>query len=211
MESGRTENDGEYVLGRTVHSIGHSNHPLEHFIGLLRQFRIATVADIRSEPYSRFSPHFDAGHLRAALEPEAIGYLFLGEELGGRPPEDAYYDAAGRVRYDRLAESRLFRDGLRRLRGELQTSRVAIMCSEEDPRECHRYLLVSRVLEREGVRVLHIRGDGRVQAAEGIEQEAARRRGDAGQLTLFAPTELAPWRSIRSVSPRRARPTSSER
>jgi len=197
--------------GDGLYSIGHSNHALDHFLHLLTQSRIEAVVDVRSEPHSRYSPHFDREHLRPALAREGIRYVFLGEELGGRPGGEEFYDATGRVRYDRLAESPAFRAGLGRLREGAAAHRVAMMCSEEDPRQCHRYLLVARVLEHEGTRVLHIRGDGRLQTAAELEEEAARQRGEAGQLSLFGSTEETPWRSTRSVSPRGARPTSSER
>jgi uncharacterized protein (DUF488 family) len=211
MNAAAPKGEKASLLSSSIHSIGHSNQPLEHFTRLLRQSRIETVADIRSEPHSRFSPHFDRERLRSALQREGIRYVFLGKALGGRPAGEVYYDSTDRVCYDRVAESQLFRNGIQRLREAMATSRVAIMCTEEDPRECHRYLLVSRVLEGEGVQVRHIRGDGRIQSAAEIEEEAARRRGDAGQLMLFGPMEEAPWRSTRSVSRRKTRPTSSGR
>jgi len=211
MNATAPNGDKASLSTNSIHSIGHSNQPLEHFTQLLRQSQIETVADVRSEPHSRYSPHFDRERLRPALEHEDIRYVFLGKALGGRPAGEAYYDSTGRVCYDRVAQSRFFRDGIQSLREAVATSRVAIMCSEEDPHECHRYLLVSRVLEGEGIQVSHIRGDGRIQTAGEIEEEAARRRGEAGQLMLFEPTEEAPWRSIRSVSPKKARPTSSGR
>jgi len=211
MNNARQSVKQESAPGDGLYSVGHSNHTLDHFLHLLIQSRIEAVADVRSEPHSRYSPHFDREQLRPALEREGIRYWFLGRELGGRPAGDEFYDPMGRVKYDRLAESPRFQEGIRRLRAGLADHRMALMCSEEDPRQCHRYLLVARVLEQSGVPVLHVRGDGRIQTAADLEDEAARERGEAGQLTLFESTEEQPWRSIRSVSPRSVRPTSSER
>ena len=67
-------------------TIGHSNHPVERFPELLRRHEIAAVADVRSRPYSRFVPHFSKERLHRILEEEGIGYLYLGRELGGKPP-----------------------------------------------------------------------------------------------------------------------------
>jgi uncharacterized protein (DUF488 family) len=90
-------------------------------------------------------------------------YVFLGKELGGRPEGSEFYDEGGGVLYDRLAESALFLEGIDRLMEGVKGYRVAIMCGEEDPVKCHRRVLVGRVLEERGVRVKHIRGDGRVE------------------------------------------------
>ncbi|HEY3244990.1 MAG TPA: DUF488 domain-containing protein [Phycisphaerae bacterium] len=196
---------------QTVFSIGHSNHSLEGFLSLLRSFQIEALADVRSQPASRFSPHFNATTLRAALEATGVRYVFLGEELGGRPRAEEFYDVSGHVRYDALAGSAVFLQGIRRLQDGIATHRIAVMCSEENPRECHRYLLISRVLECQGTRVLHIRGDGRSQTADELIAEAARERGEDGQLPLFAAELDVPWKSIRPVLPGKARRNSSER
>ena len=197
-------------IGGAVYSVGHSNHALERFIELLREFGIQVLADVRSHPHSGFAPHFNTAPLRAVIERAGLKYVFLGHDLGGQPSGDRFYDASGHVRYDEVASCARFRDGIRGLLDHITKHRVALMCSEEDPRVCHRYLLIARVLDSLGVQVLHIRGDGRLQTREELEQETARERGEAGQLTLFPTQEQTPWRSTRSVSPKRARRSSSE-
>jgi hypothetical protein len=88
------------------------------------------------------------------------------------------------------------------------------MCSEEDPRGCHRRLLIARVLDERGVGIVHIRGDGSLQSEAGLLDVAARNQTKTGQLPLFEAREVKPkgdaWRSIRSVSPKRAHPSSSK-
>ena len=56
--------------------------------------------DVRSYPASRYAPQFNRKSLASALEANGIGYAFMGAELGGRPKEAEFYDAAGRVLYD---------------------------------------------------------------------------------------------------------------
>ena len=94
-----------------IFTIGHSNHAIEDFVALLKRFEIQVVVDVRSEPYSKYSPQFNARTLEGLLEREEIRYLFLGRELGGRPREAEYYDREERVDYGRLAASPRFRDG----------------------------------------------------------------------------------------------------
>src|SRR5689334_2499642 len=103
------------ILGEMIYTIGHSNHPIDRFIALLRQHGIEAVADVRSTPYSRFNPQFRKEKLQAALASAGIRYVFLGEELGARSKDPECYDEGGRVSYTRLASTDLFRRGIDRL------------------------------------------------------------------------------------------------
>lgn len=146
----------------TIWTVGHSRHELPALLGVLHGPGIEVVVDVRSQPFSRYNPQFNRERFGAALSEAGLGYLFLGAELGGRPPEPEFYDGAGHVRYGALASTERFDSGLRRLLAESDGQRVAMLCSEEDPRRCHRRLLVTRVLTAHGIPVLHIRGDGSV-------------------------------------------------
>ena len=147
-------------------TIGHSNHAPERFVELLQQHGIEAVADVRSQPYSRFAVHFRQELLRQLLAEAEVGYVFLGRELGGRPPDPDLYDDDGNVLYGRVARSERFAEGLRRLLAGAATQRVAMMCSEEDPTRCHRRLLITQALLGRGAppTVMHIRGDGRLSS-----------------------------------------------
>ncbi len=184
--------------GPGLFSIGHSNHPLPKFLGLLRDNTVEAVADIRSVPRSRSSPHFNRPALEAALAKAGIRYEFLLQELGGRPEGDEYYDSEGHVLYGRLAGGASFLAGVRRLVEEAKRSRVAILCSEEDPTGCHRRLLVGRVLATRGVDLLHIRSDGRLQNEADLRL-AEKAEPSTDQPGLFAGEADPEWRSRRPV------------
>jgi len=191
--------------GPRVFTIGHSNHSVEHFLGLLKAHGIQVVVDERSQPYSKYATQFDQEALRPALQEAGIRYLYLGRELGGRPEGDEFYDEEGHVLYDRVAASSLFQEGLSRLERGIREYNVAMLCAEENPAECHRRLLVARVLLDHGFQVEHIRGDGRIQSEEEV---AAETDPDRDQLSLFQKAEAEPWKSIPSVL-RKKRPNSS--
>ncbi len=193
----------------TIFTLGHSNHPLEAFLDLLQQHRIEMVVDVRSSPYSRYASHFNRETITNHLKALQIRYLFAGDSLGGMPHGDEFYDAAGHVLYDRVAESVPFKEALQKLADSIASGRVALVCGEEDPTNCHRRLLLGRVLMERGLSVLHIRGDGRIESEEQLaEQEAFQKT--KGQKTLFDMEEPKEWKSTRSVSPERARRSSSE-
>jgi uncharacterized protein (DUF488 family) len=162
----------------TIHTIGHSNHPLERLIALLRQYGVATLVDVRSRPYSRWAPQFKRNSLAGSLATEGIAYVFLGETLGGRPDSEEFYGADGHVDYERRACAHDFQAGVLELLQIAGNTATAIMCAEENPTQCHRRLLVTPALQQRGGTVLHIRGDGRVQSEEELN-------GQKGQLPLF--------------------------
>src|ERR1017187_9597294 len=134
-------------------TIGHSNHPIEILLGLLKDHQVEIVVDTRSQPYSKYSPQFDREALKTALVAHDIRYIHMGKELGGRPTGAEFYDSEGHVLYDRVAGSRLFQEGLARLEKGLGEFRAALLCREENPAGCHRRLLIGRVLGEHGVAI----------------------------------------------------------
>jgi uncharacterized protein (DUF488 family) len=196
--------------GLAVFTVGHSNQSIEDFLALLQRHGVDVLVDIRSVPRSAYATHFNGEPLKVPLAAASVRYHFMGDSIGGRPEGDHYYDAEGHVRYDVIAQSPRFQEGLATLLKGLPHHRVALMCSEEDPAECHRRLLVARVLEERGVAVLHLRADGRTQSEADLLHEEELARNPGGQATLFDIEEPQAWKSTRSVSPRSGPRSSSE-
>jgi uncharacterized protein (DUF488 family) len=153
-----------------VYTVGHSTHSFEQFVDLLRRHEVTAVADVRSSPYSRMNPQFNRDTLATALKQHGVTYVFLGKELGARSEDKACYEN-GRVQFRRLAKTAAFRSGLDRVRSGCEKLRIALMCAEREPLECHRTLLVSRELMAAGTPVVHIHADGRLES----HQDAMRR------------------------------------
>lgn len=171
----------------TVYSIGHSNHPFEKFLALLRKHDIDTLVDVRSRPASRFCPQFNKKHLESALPENDVNYVFMGRALGGRPENPEFFDEEGYVLYYKMAETETLKNAIAELKELLEFRRVAVMCGEEDPEGCHRRLLVGRCLGN--VEMMHIRKDGSVEP-ETIEE--------TGQLSLFGKEDR--WVSVKPSS-----------
>jgi uncharacterized protein (DUF488 family) len=152
----------------SILTIGHSRHTLERFVALLREAEVTAVADIRSAPMSRFAPHFNKKALAESLAAQGVEYVFLGKELGGRPERVEMY-TQGVADYEKMAASPEFRAGLALLAKAAERYRLAVMCSEADPLDCHRCLLVGRALADDGVDVGHILASGDVITHEGAE------------------------------------------
>ena len=137
----------------TLYTIGHSNHEAGAFLALLRQHGIELLVDVRSSPYSRYVPQANREILARALEATGMVYRWLGDRLGGKPDGEI-------ADYDELRASPAFLQGLDTLLILAAERRTAIMCSEGDHRQCHRYKLITPALLDRDVHVLHIQPDG---------------------------------------------------
>lgn len=149
-------------MEKHVFTIGHSTHPADEFVRLVSAHGVTAVADVRSHPYSRWNPQFNRETLKETLAEHGIVYVFLGTELGARSDDPACY-VDGKLQYDLLAQTPLFQRGLERVYEGAQHFKIALMCAEKEPLECHRTILVSRHLVKLGFSVDHIHADGSLE------------------------------------------------
>ncbi len=189
---------------RSILTIGHSNHTLDHFLSLLTSHQVQVLVDVRSQPRSSYCQQFDRDVLQAVAPRKNIQYMFMGDSLGGRPMEIDFYDSSGHALYSRMAQAPWFLEGISQIEGLSKQHRLALMCSEEDPATCHRHLLIARVLADRGVEVRHIRGSGGIEDYAAVEAQES-----DGQLPLFQEEAIDNWKSLRSVLPRNQHPSSS--
>jgi uncharacterized protein (DUF488 family) len=153
----------------TLLTVGHSNHEVDAFLDLLAHAGVSALADVRSSPYSKRYPQYNREELRHALDLRRIAYVFLGDELGGRPRTLDLYDAEGHVDYERVRQTDLFQQGVERVLAGLQEHTVALMCAEEDPLDCHRGLMITPAFVERGIAPGHLRRDGRIESTRAME------------------------------------------
>jgi uncharacterized protein (DUF488 family) len=162
-------------------TIGHSNLSADRFMTLLRGARVTAVADVRSIPFSRWCPWFSAKALAQRLAGEGIAYIALGEQLGGRPRDPKLY-RNGVANYDAMAARAEFVAGLERVVDEIERHRLCLLCAEREPLDCHRCLLVGRVLAERGLTLGHIRADGTIEPHAATEDRLLALAGDDADL-----------------------------
>jgi uncharacterized protein (DUF488 family) len=194
-----------------VFTIGHSTLKLERVFRLLREAKIETLVDVRSSPISSFVPDFDRDVFEVACDVAGVRYIFMGEELGGRPRSSAFYDNAGHALYWKMAGEPGFRSAIKRLAAQASASRTAVMCSEENPVFCHRRLLLMRPLAEVDVDLQHIRADGRLQTEADLWVEAMAGGAVVQDSLDSAVDPKGQWKSIRSVWRAGAHKSSSRR
>lgn len=146
----------------TIYTVGHSNHTQDSFLGLLRLHHITAIADVRSSPFSRFAPQFNKDAIGTFLNKQSVAYVFLGNYLGARPNDSSCYHN-GTVDFKRLCKMDYFQEGIERVRKGARRFNLALMCTEKDPIQCHRMILVCRHLRGEGTVLKHILENGELE------------------------------------------------
>lgn len=140
-----------------LYTIGHGNRSPEEFLELLNKFEIEYLIDVRSQPYSKYNPHFNQTSLKFLLEKNGIKYVFMGDTIGGRPDDKSCYDNEGKVDYEIVKTKDFFKKGIDRLKTAYNKDiNVVMMCSESKPCECHRSKLIGRVLNLDNIILKHI-------------------------------------------------------
>ncbi|AYM14198.1 DUF488 domain-containing protein [Agrobacterium sp. CCNWLW32] len=163
-------------LNLEIFTIGHSTNSYEDFLSRLRRTNVTAIADVRSSPFSRHLPHFNRDALRSELRLDGIAYAYLGDELGGRPKGKQFY-CDGVADYEKMAQADHFQTGIERVTTGALSYKLALMCSEHDPLDCHRCLLVGRALSERNILVQNILGDGRIVSQKAIEDRLLKMSG----------------------------------
>lgn len=142
-------------------TIGHSTHEVDIFIGMLLKYEIDCIIDVRSSPYSAYSPQFNREYISAFLKTKNITYIFMGDMLGARYIDEALLFPDGKVDFEKVRDADSFKTGVQRvINGIAKGYKISLMCSEKEPFDCHRFVLVSKALQDMNVEINHITPDG---------------------------------------------------
>lgn len=176
------------ALENNIFSIGYGNKDINDFILELESFRIEFLIDIRSKPYSKFNEMFNQKLLKLAIETRGIKYGFMGDSLGGLPSDRSCYTQNNKVDYNILKTKDFFIEGLKRLQDANEKKyKVCIMCSESNPKDCHRAKLIGVELQKVGIELRHIIGVSKEKTQIQVISEIT--KGD-GLTTLFGEDNL---------------------
>ncbi|WP_423142064.1 DUF488 family protein [Parablastomonas sp. CN1-191] len=152
-----------------IHTIGYSGVKIDEFIDHLVANHCTIVCDVRSYPSSRYRPEFSRAEFKRSLNSRGLKYAFFGDALGARPKDRSCY-LGGRAEYDRISKQDIFKEALNRLQSGSKVSGLALVCSEADPIECHRAILVSRHLASLVPDIRHIHSNGRIETHQDLEE-----------------------------------------
>ena len=135
-----------------IFTIGHSTHPINEFLELLKAHRVKEVVDVRSIPMSGYNPQFNSGVLKKSLQRAHIKYRHL-KKLGGLryAKKDSinlgWRNASFRGFADYMG-SLEFEEGLEALQKIAHARETATMCAEAVPWRCHRSLIADALTKK---------------------------------------------------------------
>lgn len=173
---------------KTIYTIGHSTQSVEDFINLLKLHSINCVVDVRSTPYSQYASQFNERDIKYALKQAGIQYIYMGREFGARRDNKDLYDESGKLDFEKTATDADFINGVNRIKEGLEKGyTIALMCTEKEPQDCHRCILVGRTFnDLEGIRVDNIRIDGSLISQDEIGKMLIEKYfPERGQVSLF--------------------------
>ncbi len=168
-----------------LYTIGHSTYPVEFFIERLKKNNVQFVIDVRSLPYSKYAPQYNSNSLKEVLKKQEVEYFHMGKAFGARQ-EDMKYYPNGYLDFELFRSTDIFIKGMKNVEIGLEKYNIALMCTEKNPIDCHRAIMVGRGFELDGVDIKHILYDGSVMSQSEFNNKLLDRFfPDRGQLSIF--------------------------
>lgn len=155
-----------------LYTVGHSNHTIEYFIELIKEFKVDLIIDVRSVAASNYNPQYNKENLEKSLKIAGIKYRHFAEEFGARQRDPDLLDEDGQVDFEKTRKYWLFKNGVEKLwKGVDHGSTISLMCSEGEPLDCHRFSMIAVELENEGFDIKHIMKDKTVKTNKDLENQ----------------------------------------
>lgn len=154
-----------------LYTIGHSLHPVKKFLELLKQHDINFVIDVRSTPYSKYASMYDRENISNELKNASISYAFMGKYFGARQDDMSLYTKDGYLDFQKVTNWDVFGKGMENVIRGMETNKIALMCLEKKPIDCHRAILVANAFYCKGYSVKHILENGKIQTHQELNEE----------------------------------------
>lgn len=155
-----------------LYTIGHSLYDKEKFLKLIKNYNINYLLDVRSTPYSKYAPQYNADVIGKYLEENSVRYVPMGKRFGARQKDMSLYDEDGILDFSKTRQTVFFQNAVGSvLKGLDSGSNIVLMCTEKNPIECHRTILISKSFYDIGVPVKHILSNGKYVTQENINDE----------------------------------------
>lgn len=154
-----------------LYTIGHSQHEFRYFSDLLKTYEINYLLDVRSTPYSKYAETYNKERLNSLLSAKGITYSFMGKFFGARSNNAELYNDEGYLDFEKVSYSDLFIKGMESVNlGLKRGNNIVLMCTEKDPIDCHRAIMVARAFSLKGIDVKHILPNGTYQTQQELDE-----------------------------------------
>lgn len=154
-----------------IYTIGHTNYSIQQFVDLIKSYNINCVVDVRSTPFSKYTPQFNENNIKIELNKRGIYYLQMGNEFGARRNNKELYTINGYLDFEKTRKDIEFIKGINRIKhGCNKGFNITLICTEKDPFDCHRAIMVGKGLKDSGIIVNHILPNKKIQSQSKIEE-----------------------------------------
>jgi uncharacterized protein (DUF488 family) len=155
-----------------IYTVGHSTHQVDYFLELLKKYSVNCLIDVRSLAASTYNPQYNKEPLSNFLKKNGVTYLHFADEFGARHTDTDLLDDEGKVDFEKVRKSWNFKNGVEKLwLGIDKGNIIALMCSESEPFDCHRFSMISIALEKDGFEVKHILKDKTLKSNTELEKQ----------------------------------------
>jgi uncharacterized protein (DUF488 family) len=189
-----------FMNKKTIYTVGHSTHTIEYFVELIKAFDISCIVDVRSVAASRFNPQYNKDAFSNYLKKQGVRYLHFEKEFGARQENPSVLDEENKVDFEKVRLQSSFSEGILRLEKGLDAGyNIALMCSESEPFDCHRFAMVAIGLEKVGFKVQHILKDKTLISNSDLEKELLKKYAKKlPQPSIFEP-DITPEMQLKAA------------
>ncbi len=182
-------------------TIGHSNYEINYFINIVKKYKINCIVDVRSIPYSKYSPQYNKENIKKLLKINKINYIYMGKEFGAMRTAKTLYTKEGYVDFEKVKYDKDFKLGINRVKvGVEKGYKIAFMCAEKIPSDCHRCILIGRTFKNLGYNIINIIDENKYKLQNDIEKELIEiYYPDRNQISLIPEMNLSNEELINNV------------
>jgi uncharacterized protein (DUF488 family) len=154
----------------TIYTIGYSGYKIENFLIEIKEHRISSVIDVRSNPYSQYYTDYNKENFEIFLKKNGVYYRNYVNEFGAQQKNRNFYSSDGYLDFEKFVKSEYFLNGVRNLKAGMDKGyKFLLMCAEKDPFNCHRAMMVASEFYKLGYSVVHLLPNGKEQSQDDIE------------------------------------------
>lgn len=182
-------------------TIGHSNYEINYFINIVKKYKINCIVDVRSIPYSKYSPQYNKENIKKLLKINKINYIYMRKEFGAMRTAKTLYTKEGYVDFEKVKYDKDFKLGINRVKvGVEKGYKIAFMCAEKIPSDCHRCILIGRTFKNLGYNIINIIDENKYKLQNDIEKELIEiYYPDRNQISLIPEMNLSNEELINNV------------
>lgn len=139
-------------MSMCAYSLGYEGISLDRYVEVLKSHKISLVVDVRETPWS-YKPGFSKKPLAERLEAESIGYIHL--KSAGNPSKNRkmglpQQEVIELYREHLDADPSCLDEIYKLIISTWGDGAVCLLCFEEKPHDCHRKVILDRLMKDRG-------------------------------------------------------------